>query len=208
MHGIRENVGTPSVKRALHSLAVAQMPKGRPGDFNQALMELGARVCLAASPRCELCPVSQACDAQQAGDAASLPIRSAAPAKQIQPRGVALVFWQNQVLVRQRSENLLKNLWEFPSFLIDSIDTADAAVQTGAALRALGLNVRHVASAGQARHVFTHLIWEMSLQVFALAGPPPEDAHWADAKALSALPIPTALQQARREAHSRLNQDV
>ena len=72
--GIRENVGVPSVRRKLEEEAAALVPKKRPGDFNQAMMDLGATVCVPGTPSCERCPLRTLCDAYAAGDAEDLPV--------------------------------------------------------------------------------------------------------------------------------------
>jgi A/G-specific adenine glycosylase len=227
IHGIREDVGIPSVHRALVAAAVDQMPETRPGDFNQAMMELGACVCLPGTPRCDDCPLWVYCDARDAGDAQDLPIHQKPGAKRMERRAIALVFQNGSVLVRRRAQRLLKGLWEFPSFLLEDVQTEDALAypdQAQAALLAQGISVRFTGAVGAAKHVFTHLIWEMTLLCFEAdlnnvtlnispnpshlaPGLTPDDSDqvWADAKTLAALPFPTALKKARAMAMERLS---
>ena len=54
--GIRENVGIPSVRRELEEKVDSLVPAARPGDFNQALMDLGAAICVPGTPNCDICP--------------------------------------------------------------------------------------------------------------------------------------------------------
>lgn len=72
--GIRENVGIPSVRRELEEKVDSLVPAARPGDFNQALMDLGAAVCVPGTPNCDICPLRAHCDAYDAGDAEDLPV--------------------------------------------------------------------------------------------------------------------------------------
>ena len=72
--GIRENVGIPSVRRELEEKVDSLVPAARPGDFNQALMDLGAAVCVPGTPNCDVCPLRAHCDAYDAGDAEDLPV--------------------------------------------------------------------------------------------------------------------------------------
>ena len=73
----RENIDLPQVKRDIREQVAAVIPPKRPGDFNQALMELGAVVCLPnGAPRCEECPLAELCQAREQGIAEELPLRS------------------------------------------------------------------------------------------------------------------------------------
>lgn len=101
----------------------------RPGDFNQALMELGATVCTPRSPSCEVCPVTTWCRARREGTVDVRPApRRRAPVRR-EARGVAVFLWSGtaQALVRRRpAEGLLAGLWEFPSCEVGEDDDATA----------------------------------------------------------------------------------
>ena len=73
--GIRDDVATAAARRRLRGLVEERLERSRPGDFNQALMELGALVCTPRSPACERCPVAADCAARAAGLTATLPVR-------------------------------------------------------------------------------------------------------------------------------------
>lgn len=189
--GIRENVGIPSIKRQIEAEAAARIPADRPGDFNQALMDLGASVCTPGTPECERCPLCTECDACTAGDADDLPVMPRkSPPKQLE-YDVCLVFCRGRVLMRQRSETMLKGLWVYPM-----LDTHHAQRQLPAAVKRLtGLTVRHVSSAGDAKHVFTHQIWNMTMYTMDAAD---DDAllpgwRFVTPEEMEALAIPSAM---------------
>lgn len=193
--GIREDVGIPSVKRQLIAEALALVPVDRPGDFNQAMMELGARICQPV-PRCEHCPVQCACDAYAVGDADALPVKQKKSPPKEQQRCIALVFCKERVLLHKRSERLLQGLWCFPGF-----DGMAAGTQVETRLHALGVLARYVECVGEARHAFTHIIWNMSLLRFdAQHLDCPEGWLWVDSNMLAALPLPTAMKAAKAYA--------
>lgn len=197
--GIREDIGIPSVRRRLRTEAAALVPEERPGDFNQAMMELGARICQPA-PRCEACPIQRACDAYGAGDADALPIKQRKAPQRILPRGIALVTRQGRILLYRREEKLLHGLWCFPDF-----DRATDAGGIERMLRAQGITARFVAAHGEAKHVFTHLIWQMHLHHFeASSDACPAGWRWATHEELHALPMPTAVKAARAIAEALL----
>jgi A/G-specific adenine glycosylase len=143
---------------ALNALAAALVPAGRPGDFNQALMELGATVCTPRSPRCASCPVSSECAARAAGTQHERPARRRPADIPSFDVGSAVLFDGNgRVLLTRRPENgLLAGLWEFPAAIVQPAETARAAARR--ALAGLGLRVAPRAGRmlGLVPHVFSH----------------------------------------------------
>lgn len=113
------NIGAPlpDAKPEVRRRAEALVPGDRPGDFAQALMDLGAMVCTPRSPRCDLCPWEATCAARATGVAAELPRRRAKPAR---PTCHGFVYWAERddgtVLLRQRpARGLLGGMTEFPT---------------------------------------------------------------------------------------------
>jgi A/G-specific adenine glycosylase len=123
---------------------------GEPGDWNQALMELGATVCTPREPRCSGCPVSAACLAQARGIAGELP-RASARREPLTVRRVALVLASSSrvLLARRRPGALFGGLWEPPG-------TDGGAPELTRLARRLGLDPRSLEPVGEVRHVLTH----------------------------------------------------
>ncbi len=147
----------PTAKPELHELAARLTPAARPGDYAQAVMDLGATVCTPRSPKCLLCPLSGGCAAHAAGIAESLPRRAAKTPK---PTRYGIVFWieknDGAVLLRRREEKgLLGGMMEFPSStwgseefaLAEVLPEAPVGVPPDAAWQVLD---------GIVRHTFTH----------------------------------------------------
>lgn len=198
-HGVREDVGAPSVKRRLLRLAQADMPAARCGDFNQALMDLGATVCVPGTPDCSRCPLRLLCDACRAGDADSLPVKAAArPPREI-AMAVALVTCGDRVWMTQRKEALLKNLWVY----LLSENAADAAALEKA-LKALGIRAVFQGALGNARHVFTHRVWNMTLYHYRAETAECREGRFVSLEEMRALPLPTAMRAAREQAEKLL----
>ena len=196
VHGIREDVGIPSVKRHIEELANAHIDRERPGDWNQALMDLGATICLPGTPDCARCPLKKKCDAYAQDDAELLPVRAAAKPPKPVPIGVALVTHHGKILVQQRDAALLKGLWVF--LLLENDDTPEGLQKK---LHSMGVDTELKADLGEAKHVFTHRIWNMKIYHFEATNVRQKPGYqFVTADELTDLPMPTAVKVARKKA--------
>jgi A/G-specific adenine glycosylase len=199
--GIREDIQKPEVVRRLWDEAEALAAGARPGEVNQAVMELGALVCTPAEPRCLLCPLRRRCDAHQQGDAAALPIKEKkTKVKRVAAAAGWLVRRGKVLAVRRPPEGLLGGLWELPGGDIELCE--DPADGWSRALRErVGLTVDRTEYVGAVDHVFTHR--RLELHLFR-ADPPAGrtrldgfDAHrWLSPRALVELPTSTLTRKA------------
>ena len=189
VHGVREDVGRPSVKRLIHELGEREIDRERPGDWNQALMDLGAGVCLPGQPACEACPARKLCAALAAGRQRELPVREKNTAKPTEQLTVfVLTRPDGAAALRQRPEKgLLAGLWEFPH-VPGTLDEQAAAHQ----LAEWGLRVTEWRRCIHAVHQFTHRRWDMTGWVLAVEGGGQTDWLWADAAAREEKAIPSA----------------
>lgn len=171
------DITKPAAKREFTARVLEEMPKERPGPYNEALMELGALVCLPnGAPKCEVCPLAAQCKGRAAGRAEQLPVKTAKPEKTLVPVTAALITGPRGVLLQRRpSKGLLAGLWQPLAFE----GTAMAQSELDAALRAIGLCVQWQAPLQSTRHVFTHRIWQISGFCGTAAGPAPEGCVWA-----------------------------
>jgi A/G-specific adenine glycosylase len=143
-------------RRWLWQAAEDLLPKGRVGDFNQALMELGALVCTPVAPRCQACPLSADCLARQRGLQESIPVR-AAPPTVVAVRESAIVIWRKgKVLLAQRPADAARwaSMWEFPRGPVEDAETHEAAaIRLAESL--VGMRVRPGAEVDTVRHGVT-----------------------------------------------------
>lgn len=93
--GIREDVAVPSVARQITATAASWIPAQRAGDFNQALMDLGASHCCPGTPDCARCPLASLCNAYATGDAEELPHKSRSTPPRLLPYDVVLLRQEN-----------------------------------------------------------------------------------------------------------------
>jgi A/G-specific adenine glycosylase len=152
----------PGAKPELRRLGLSLVPADRPGDFAQALMDLGATICTPRKPACALCPWRDACAALARGIAERLPAKDPKAAR---PSRAGIAFWvvdaNGAVLLRRRPEKgLLGGMIEIPS-----TEWAAAPPPRRAALTAAPVTAEWRALPGQVRHVFTH--FELTLTVWA-----------------------------------------
>ena len=198
---ITDEVGTPAVRRQIAARAQALVPRDRPGAFANAMMEMGATMCTPKNPRCLLCPVREGCLGFAQGIAQELPRKAKKKAQRVENRAVLLVFCDNRVLIVKRQEKLLGGLFVFP----DVLEESDPA-RLCRALEALGIRAAYDERLGHARHVFTHLIWEMDVHaVVADEMTQVPGGQWVSRDELAALPLPTAVKAARQWAMERLS---
>lgn len=112
---IRKNPKETAVQKELWSIAEELLPTARPGDFNQALMELGSEICLPRGPLCEVCPLRKVCLARRHGEQALLPIRARKKPIPFHTVVVGVVERNGRILIDKRKpQGLLGGLWEFP----------------------------------------------------------------------------------------------
>lgn len=200
-YGERENIELPQTRKKLRALLMQAVSQSEPGTFNQAMMELGATLCLPKAPRCELCPLKCSCDAYAEGDAESLPVHEKKRSAKVVQIAVGLLCYQDRIAMFRRRERLLNGLYVF-YLNEEETDPRRIAEQ----LSQDGLVVESWKALGEATHVFTHRIWQMTLYCFSLDREPGEqwiaqhDGVMADEAALQALPLPTAMKAAKAEA--------
>jgi len=179
----------PQVRKA----AAALEARDRPGDWAQALMDLGSAICTAKAPKCLLCPAVQWCRAQAGGEPESLPVKPAKPAR---PLRTGIVYWLERadgaVLLRKRAaRGMLGGLWEFPSAGWDdrNAPAADPAIEA--------LAPAWEPQPGSIAHGFTH--FEVALEVRTGTARPgadlPEGTLWTARNRLGDFALPTLMKK-------------
>ena len=192
------DITTPAMKKRVTAALAEVIPLEAPGDFNQALMELGATICLPnGAPLCEKCPVAHLCRAFQEGWTGELPVKAAKKARRVEERTVYLLFRGDSVALRRRpNRGLLAGLWEYPNELEGDVDWPAR----------WGLAVPKLEKAGTGKHIFTHIEWHMTALAGELDGPDlPEGWVWADRQSLrDVYAVPNAFQSFSRLVADRL----
>ena len=148
------DITSPAMKKKVTAALQAVIPAGEPGNFNQAMMELGATVCLPnGAPLCDKCPAASFCRALREDRIGELPVKAPKKARRIEERRVYLIFSDEGVALRRRpGKGLLAGLWEYPNEL-----AGEEAIPA-----ALGLSPADLELVGTGRHIFTHIEWRMT----------------------------------------------
>lgn len=178
--GLFEPMDKPAMKARVRDCLCALYPEKRSGDFTQALMELGATVCIPnGAPKCDLCPLGALCYAHAHEATSLLPVKPEKKVRRIEQRTVFLLDCAGDTAIRKRApKGLLAGLWELPNISgrLDANEALHLANAWGVAPRAILMS-------SERTHVFTHVAWEMTCYSIACGIKAPAFT-WADRAAL------------------------
>ncbi len=185
---VTEPADSPAGEKILWGLAAEHLPKGQAGDYNQALMDLGATLCLPKNPRCLLCPLTELCAAREAGTQELRPVLKPKKETPHVVHAAAVIVRDGKVLLAQRpSEGLLGGMWEFPNGPVEG-DPAEGlaqAVETG-----YGLQVQAGEGLGVVQHAYTHFkIMVHAFRVEAIHVPRRPNLKWIPIPELENYPM-------------------
>ncbi|MGF2098436.1 A/G-specific adenine glycosylase [Mammaliicoccus lentus] len=150
------DIAQPKTKK-LFEKELQPFVETKSGDFNQAMMELGATICTPKKPICILCPVQKHCEAFAEGVVSELPVKKKKIKKKTIDYDVLYITnREGQILIRKRDTKLLNGMWEFPMFEQDtSIDAIEDELDS-----VITIENEPVI---QTKHVFTHMTWNMKV---------------------------------------------
>jgi len=169
---IEEDIAKPATRIKMEKLIRQIIPENRAGDFNQALMELGALVCTPKSPQCLTCPVMEKCEGRLKGKETELPLKKKAKPPRREFRAVVLIEGtgehRGKVLIRKRPDRgLLAGMWELPHVLLPEVGfegaesmIADHSLQAEL-LHDAGVEVIPLEEIQDIEHIFSHIHWHM-----------------------------------------------
>ncbi len=191
-------IDATDTRKRLWSLAEALVPPGRPGDYNQAMMELGALVCAKANPSCKSCPLSKQCQALQAGRVAEVPISAKRKAPVGVDHHILAVCRRGRVLFEQRpADGLWSNMWQLPTAEDFNDAASPSSLQDWLQTRS-GLTISDPTKIETFTHQTTHRTIRFHLwQSTATAGRlRPNTGIWRGVTDLDDLPLPNPQRKA------------
>lgn len=184
-----ECIDDGNVKKRVEEALQGVMPQDKTSAFTQALMDLGATICLPnGAPKCGFCPLQDLCQGKDNVD--RIPVRKAKKERRVEERTVFLLCYKDQVAVKKRpGKGLLANMWEFPN-------------QEGHLSLAEVENCYHgsVTPLAEARHVFTHIEWELcGYRVELEEKPKNATLQWITKAEITSYAIPAAFSYFKKD---------
>lgn len=199
---LRTSPTTAPGRRAVGAIAESLLPSDRPGDFNQAWMDLGSMICTPRDPKCPQCPLEKTCHAATSGEVTRLPVRAQRAPVQSVIVVVGLFQHRARMLIRRRATGgLWSGLWEFPNVVVSGRQRVSAvrhlAADLGLALTTTPTKVALV------RHQLTHRsiqfeVYLCPVEVKIDVGP---DHRWVSKLAFEKLAVSTAHRRIHAASH-------
>ncbi len=187
-----------AAKKELQQFADDLLVKGEAGNFNEAMMELGATVCLPKNPQCGECPMSKVCLGHESGQPTNYPVK--APKKKVPHLIVGAAVVENrkgEVLIAQRrNEDMLGGLWEFPGGKQESGETIQQCI-VRELKEELGINIEVGDFLVTVKHAYSHFTMEMHTYFAKIKSGRPrpiecQDYRWVKISALREFPYSKA----------------
>ncbi len=185
LYNDRADITLAVTKNRVTERVAEEMPIDKAGDFNQALMELGALICVPGEAKCTQCPLRDLCGGYAAGTAPSLPAKTEKKPRRIQPVTVFVIRSPKGFLLQKRPPSgLLKGMWQ-PY-------TAECALDESEAIKLLQQilpDARLIAPLSAAKHIFTHIEWHIAgWEVSTDIAPEIPGTLWTKTPAAYAIP--------------------
>lgn len=185
---IDEPLGSTRAEKVFWDLAEMHLPHGEAGDYNQALMDLGAMICTPRKPRCDECPIQKHCEAYQLDLQEMRPVPKVKKEVPHYVHAAAVIVQDGHVLLAQRPiDGLLGGMWEFPNARVtgDPADELSKVVQ-----QSYQLEVNHLGFLAEVRHAYTHFkVTEFAFHCELIQLSDQESLRWVDLEKLEDYPM-------------------
>ncbi len=196
--GIEDDVRKTATKNAIQEAADERIPADRPGDFNQAVMELGATICTPSNPDCEQCPLQAGCRAYKQVKTEEIPYKSPAKKRPHHQIGVGIIMNEDEeVLIALRPEDaMLGGMWEFPGGKQEEDEDMEDTVARELH-EELGVEVAVTKPFMKLDHAYSHFKITMHAYLCELVAGKPEpkssqEVRWISIDELEDYPFPKA----------------
>lgn len=153
-----DDISKMPVRKKMERSIMEVIPADKPGDFNQALMELGEVVCIPnGMPLCDECPVADTCQGRSSGRQMELPVKPEKKERRIEKRTILILMGEGKIAIARRPENgLLAGLWEFPS-----LEGHLTLPQLKEYLQQKHIMFSGITRLRSGKHIFSHVEWHM-----------------------------------------------
>jgi len=202
LYDVTEFADSPVGEKILWDVAAQNLPKGKAGDYNQALMDLGATICLPKNPRCLLCPLMNMCKARENGTQELRPVLKAKKQVPQYIHAAAVIVERGSVLLSQRpADGLLGGMWEFPNARVEQ----DPAAELEKALRSANrIQIKRGEALGIVSHAYSH--FKVVVHAFRCASvsiPKDKKLKWVKLSELENYPMGKVDRQIAQKLHNK-----
>ncbi len=195
--GIRLNIAETKTKKEFQLLANQILPKKKAREFNQAVMELGALVCLPQQPLCSQCPLQEKCFARKNNLQDFFPVKTKKKKKPVKTVASFLVQQQEKTWLIQRKQRLLQGLWELPQIPFNPLTDSKKELEKKMG-KAFGVRVSIGSELAKIGHDYTH--FHQTIFLFQASVQKNEKIGWIEKKELKKIPLSKANQKLLEKA--------
>ncbi len=196
-YGMKDDVSKGPTKKKIHEIMTGYIPNDNPGDFNQAMMELGALVCAPKSPSCEHCPINADCAAYRTGQTGEIPYKPSKPKIPVYNVSIAVILDQHRFLIQKRpSKGHLAGMWEFPGGKIKNGESPGQAV-IRECREELNINVKTIKKLKMVSHTYSHFRIKLNVFLCGIKSGEPKSMNqqpikWITVDQIETYPFPGA----------------
>ena len=193
------DISLQTTKKEWENRLTEIIPPHEPGNMNQALMELGATVCLPnGAPKCEICPVRKYCEAYRRNSVLLYPVKAEKKARTIEYLNVFFCTDGEKIAISKRAaKGLLSRLWELPN--------ANREISIPASLQELGILQAEIIPMKNQKHIFTHIEWHMDCYFIKVTEKTESELLWLTREeAETSYALPSAFRKIWEEGLSRM----
>lgn len=190
-YGDARDIALPQTKKEVEVEWQSVLPKKEASAFNQAIMEIGAMVCIPnGSPKCEVCPLALDCVARNQNKQYLYPVKSPKPERRLEELSVFFIVHENKIAVSKRTEKgLLSGLWQLPN--------APKEVAPIVALQNWEIMQADISAMKGYHHLFTHIKWQMDVYFVDVTEVAENDFVWLTKEEMEAeFALPSAFKKA------------
>jgi len=164
-----DDIRKSATQKKVYQMLLDLICKNNPGDFNQAVMELGALVCTPKNPTCLSCPLKKTCQAKEKGSVGSLPVRTRKKKIPLYKVALAVILKNDKFLIQKRpTSGHLAGMWEFPGGKLEADESTEQAV-TRECHEELDVSVKIIRKLKKVKHAYTHFKIELNIFICRLS---------------------------------------
>jgi len=208
-----DDISKSTTRKKVYQMLLDLIPEKNPGDFNQAVMELGALVCTPKNPTCSNCPLEKTCQAKEKESVESLPFRTRKKKIPLHRVALAVILKNDKFLIQKRpTTGHLAGMWEFPGGKLEADELAEQAV-TRECREELDISVKIIQKLKKVKHAYTHFKIELNIFICRLSSSTvqarqSQPIRWIGLDEMNQYPFPAANYKFFKELEAVLEKET